>query len=152
MGNDIIFYSAHTRQLCGSTEGKIKAILEQGCIEYNKEQKVFLCKPIMQRNGKPYNFTTYTMQSNKAFGFSCDCQAWTMRYRKHMEDPVKIPLPHCSHVAALWEYIKRGHIIKREKTKIKNIEDFLKQDGFMRPREALKVGVLTEIIGAKVKL
>ncbi|VVB58112.1 Uncharacterised protein [Candidatus Anstonella stagnisolia] len=114
MENGIIFYSAHARALCGSTEGKIKAILAQGCIEYDKERKVFLCKPIMQPNGKPYNKTQYEMQRHKILGWSCSCQGWQSKHKKHLEDPIKYPSVGCSHVAALWEHIKRQHIVKRE--------------------------------------
>jgi len=114
MGNGIIFYSEHCRELCGSTASKIAAILAQGCIEYSKEQKVFLCKPIMQQNGKPYNVTTHEIQNHKAFGFSCSCQAWQGRLKRHMEDPIKNRAPFCSHVAAVWEYLKRQHIVRRE--------------------------------------
>lgn len=112
--NDLIFYSNHARALIGKTDDKIRRILTQGCIEYDKENKVFLCKPIMQNNGKPYNSTTYMIERHKAFGFSCDCQGWQSKFRKHEADPINMPSPYCSHVAALYEYLARQHKDRRE--------------------------------------
>ena len=115
----LIFYSEHAREVKGRTADKIKAILEQKAIEYNKEEKCFLCKPILNRDGTPYNSTTHIMKSNKAFGFSCSCQGWTSKYKKHMSDPINSPSPGCSHVASLYEFLKRGHMYERQ-TRIRN--------------------------------
>jgi hypothetical protein len=98
----------------GTTATKIKAIIDQGAIEYDRERKIFLCKPIMQKNGKPYNHTTHELKSHAQFGFSCSCQAWQMRLEKHQEDPINQSAPGCSHVAALYEYLKRQHNTRRE--------------------------------------
>ena len=112
----LVFYSEHAREVKGRTADKIKAILAQNAIEYNKDEKCFLCKPILNRDGTPYNFTTHAMKSNKAFGFSCSCQGWTSKYKKHMADPINMPSPGCSHVNALYEHLKRQHLhIRQEK-------------------------------------
>lgn len=112
----LIFYSSHTKELVGSTEAKIRAILDQGAIEYDKENRQFICKPILQRNGTPYNKTTYTIQNHKAFGFACSCQGWVMKLKKHESDPINSKAPSCSHVAALYEYLKRRNMnIRQEK-------------------------------------
>lgn len=107
--DDLPFYSEHARAMQGSTAGKIKAILAQHAIEYDRENKEFICKPILQADGKPYNSTTYRLKSHKAFGFSCSCQGWTTKFNKHMADPINAAAPGCSHVAALYEFLKRQH-------------------------------------------
>jgi hypothetical protein len=109
--NDIIFYSAHTREFEGSVKNKIRAILEQNAIEYDKNAKLFYCKPIMQKDGKPYNSTTYELKKDKEL-FTCNCQGFKTSLRDSKTDPGKTP--HCAHVAALYEYLKRGHIARRE--------------------------------------
>jgi len=112
----LVFYSEHARELVGSTENKIKAILAQGCIEWDSEKKCFICKPIMQKNGKPYNKTTHIIKNHKAFGFSCSCQWWQMKLKKHESDPINNPAPGCSHICALYEFLKRRNMnIRQEK-------------------------------------
>jgi hypothetical protein len=115
----LIFYSAHTRELQGTTRNKIVAIIAQDAIEYDKENKCYICKPIKQRDGKPYNSTTYRMPSHKAFGFQCDCQGWQSKFKKHMADPINNGAPGCSHVAALYEFLKRRNMsIRTEKVAV----------------------------------
>lgn len=116
--HELPFYSAHARELQGSTGAKIKAILAQNAIEYVREEgnNHFICKPIKAPNGEAYNSTTYILKSHKAFGFSCSCQGWQSKLRKHMADPINMPAPGCSHVAALYEHLKRQHLsVVREK-------------------------------------
>lgn len=114
----LVFYSAHARELVGKTDGKIKAILAQGCIEYVREieNNHFVCKPIMNPDGSPYNKHTYILKASKQFGFTCNCQGWQTKYKKHMTDPVHAHSPNCSHVASLFEFLKRQHLdIRQEK-------------------------------------
>ena len=114
MVEKLIFYSAHTRKFEASVRAKIRAILEQNAIEYDKEQKVFLCKPILQKDGTPYNHTTYTLKAHKEFEWTCSCQGFQTKLKEYGKDMENQPRPHCAHVAALWEYIKRGHLARRE--------------------------------------
>ena len=106
---NLIFYSAHAREMLGSTKRKIQAILLQKAIEYVRAEgnNHYICKPINNPDGSPYNSTTYEMRSHKIWGWTCNCQAFTMRMKKHMGDPINIQAPSCSHTAAMWEYIKR---------------------------------------------
>lgn len=110
----LIFYSEHARELQGSTAAKISAILAQDAIEYSRERKAWICKPILQGDGRPYNSTTYEMKGHKTFSWSCSCQGWVMKLRKHEADPLHQPAPSCSHVAALWEVLKRRNMALRE--------------------------------------
>ena len=93
MSENLIFYSAHTRKFEGSVKAKIRAILEQNAIEYDKDQKAFFCKPILQPSGKPYNSTTYELRAHREYGFSCSCQAWTTRNKAHEKDLENTPVP-----------------------------------------------------------
>ena len=114
----LVFYSAHARELVGKTDGKIKAILAQNCLEYVREEgnNHYACKPIKNPDGSPYNKHTYELKASKQFGFTCNCQGWQTKYKKHMADPVNSHSPNCSHVAALFEFLKRQHLhIRAEK-------------------------------------
>lgn len=115
----LIYYSEHARELVGSTDDKIRAILEQGCLEYipasDEERGHYLCHPIMQKNGKPYNKTTYKLKpgDKEAGGHtSCSCQGFQVRLKAWNTDPTA-PRPNCSHVAALHELWKKTHHVRQ---------------------------------------
>lgn len=126
----LIFYSDHTRAMQGTVGAKIKAILDQGCIEYAHEYIdtdeehnsnrwaiytcVYICKPIKQLNGKPYNKSTYVLQNHRQFGKSCSCCGWRTMLKRHESDPLNEEAPRCAHVAALYEFLKRQHKERRE--------------------------------------
>jgi hypothetical protein len=114
VNDKLIFYSNHAKELQGSTGSKIRAIIRQGAIEYDKANKRFICKPIDNPDGTPYNSTTYAMKNHSQFGFECDCQGWQTKFKKHNADPINAPSPICSHVAALYEYLKRKNASRRE--------------------------------------
>jgi hypothetical protein len=108
------FYSETARELQGTVREKIAEIIAQNAIIYDQPSKSFLCRPIMRKNGKPYNKTMHCMKSHKTFSWSCSCQGWTMKLARHEADPVNQPAPVCSHVAALWEFLKRRNMSIRE--------------------------------------
>lgn len=107
MGKErIIFYSEHAKELQGSVGDKIEAIIAQGALAYDQQEKCFYCRPIRQLNGKPYNSTTYEIHRHPAYAWSCNCQGWRTKLRKHLQDP-NAPAPGCSHIAALYESFAR---------------------------------------------
>jgi hypothetical protein len=114
--NTLLFYSTHARELVGKTDAKIRAILAQGCIEYVREEgnNHFICKPIMNQDGTPYNKTTYEIKSHKVWGWTCTCQGFQSKMKKHMEDPINNSAPSCSHTIAMWEFIKRWNINRKQ--------------------------------------
>lgn len=102
----IIFWSEHARALQGTVGDKIEAIVQQKCIAYDHNAKIFYVKPIMQKNGKPYNSTTYEIGKHvdPEVKFSCNCQGFRMKEKKWMEGGAR---PSCSHIAALFECFAR---------------------------------------------
>lgn len=111
----LIFYSEHAQELVGSTDAKIKAILEQGCLEYipptQDMRGHYLCHPIKNKDGSPYNSTTYRLfPGDKDCGghTSCTCFGYKQRLRKWHEDP-NAPRPNCSHASALHELWSKQH-------------------------------------------
>ena len=88
---NVQYYSSLEKELKRSQVHKAKKFLEHSCIEYDKEEKGFVCKPI-----EGYNKTTYILKRNKEVegGFACNCQHFVMK-EKRGEDP------RCSHILAL---------------------------------------------------
>lgn len=88
---DVQYYSSLEKELKHSQVHKAKKFLELGCIEYDKELKGFICKPI-----KGYNKTEYHLKSNKNVvgGYECNCQHFVMQTKKGFD-------PRCSHILAL---------------------------------------------------
>lgn len=108
MKTKLIFYSEHARQLEGSVGAKIDRLVN-GHIRYNKKTKCFEILPI-----EGYNSTTHLVKNHKAFGFSCSCQAWQGRLKKHEGKPTEEPAPSCSHVAAVYEHLARMNQERRQ--------------------------------------
>lgn len=111
----LIFYSEHAQELVGSTDAKIRAILEQGCLEYVPEspdmRAHYLCHPIKNKDGTWYNKRTHRLfPHDKDCGghTSCTCQGFNSRLQKWHANP-EAPRPSCSHVAVLHELWSRQH-------------------------------------------
>lgn len=79
-----------------SLRSKAKRFLMEECIEYDKEKKCYLCKPI-----KGYNKTTYEMYP-KAGQFNCSCQFHNNVVMRRLDIPGLV----CSHVLALKLFLK----------------------------------------------
>lgn len=86
-----------------SIRAKARRFLENECIEYDKEKKCYLCKPL-----KGYNKTTYEIRSLPNQQFSCSCQFYNrVVLRQNITNLI------CSHVCALklmlkiWNWKKR---------------------------------------------
>lgn len=115
----LIFWSEHAKELVGSTDDKIRAILEQGCLEYvpasDEAPSHYICKPIMNRDGSPYNKTTYRLKPNdkeEGGNTSCSCFGFRQRSKKWHADPTA-PRPNCSHVAALHQSWAMAHRVRQ---------------------------------------
>ena len=115
----LMFWSAHARELTGSTDGKVKAILAQGCLQYipadGEHSSHYLCHPIKNPDGSPYNKTTYLLKpSDKECGghTSCTCFGFRQQEKKWHADP-DAPRPSCSHAAALHELFSRKHKLRQ---------------------------------------
>lgn len=99
----VIYWSEHYKMLKGVKEGgairtKARKFVELGLIEYDKEDKCYLCKPIIG-----YNKTTYRLFWDKAhlkykgdgYGeFECSCQYNQTTFKM------------CSHCLALYMQLK----------------------------------------------
>jgi len=115
MSEHLVFWSNHAKELQGSTGQKIKAILAQRAIEYVAADRVagthgkFLIHPLKNKDGTPYNKTTYTVESIKGI-FTCDCQGYCSKEERYKADPIENGPPVCSHVAAVHEFLKRIHL------------------------------------------
>ena len=96
--DNVIYWSEHYKQLEGIKEGtairtKARAFLHNNSIQWDKDQKCFICLPI-----KGYNHTTYRM-FKKGENFDCSCQFYN-KVSKDWEKPI------CSHILALYLYLK----------------------------------------------
>ena len=98
----VIYWSAHYKMLKGAEGGaiqtKARKFVELGLIDYDKENKCYLCKPI-----PGYNSTTYhliwdkTKPKYKGEGkgeFECSCQYNQKTFKM------------CSHILALYMQLK----------------------------------------------
>jgi hypothetical protein len=97
--DNVIYWSEHYKQLEGVKEGnairtKARSFLDHNCIQWDKDNKVFVCLPI-----KGYNKTTYRMEKLKDGTFNCSCQFYN-KVSKDWDQPI------CSHILALWLYLK----------------------------------------------
>ena len=97
--NTVQFYSHHAQELKRTQKDKIRKLIEFGCIEYDANEKHYICKPI-----KGYNTRTYKLVTSKEFGFVCNCQGFNAKLRKYRESPLGAPKPSCSHIGALYEH------------------------------------------------
>ena len=111
----LMFYSEHARELVGTTDRKIKAILDQGCLEYVPSDGMhpshYLCHPIKNQDGSWYNKTTHKLKPNdkEAGGnTSCSCFGFQQRLKKWHNNP-DAPRPNCSHTASLHELWSKTH-------------------------------------------
>lgn len=68
---------------------KARRFIENGCIDYDKEKKCYLCRPI-----EGYNNTTYELTPNHG-EFECNCQFFQNVVKKQEAGLI------CSHVLAL---------------------------------------------------
>ena len=107
--NNICYWSNTYKKLITNPQGKAIAakalkFVKNNCIEYDKEKKCYLCKPI-----KGYNSTTYEMrnQYDLPHKFNCTCQF-------HNKVVIKQKELCCSHVAALRMYLKIVNSEKRQ--------------------------------------
>jgi len=98
--NNVVYYSNTYKELRALDDKKwktyaillkAKRFLREGCIEYSKEKKCYLCLPI-----KGYNKTTYEIKSLKDRQFECNCQFYQRVVKKQ-----NIPGLICSHICAL---------------------------------------------------
>jgi len=95
MKNDIQYYE-ESKTYCGLTQPQQKkAQLFLKNIEYDADNKHFICKPI-----KGYNVRTRTFKRSKELGFLCSCQGFQSKLKKYRIDP-EAPAPYCSHIGAL---------------------------------------------------
>ena len=99
--DNVIYWSEHYKQLENVKEGnairtKARAFIspENNCIQWDKDQKCFICLPI-----KGYNKTTYRMNKLKNGSFDCSCQFYN-KVSQFWEQPI------CSHTLALYLYLK----------------------------------------------
>jgi len=107
---NVVYWSTHWKKLV--VEGgdsaigtKAKKFLENDCIEYDKEKKCYLCKPIPE-----YNKTTYEIKWNKELKeFECNCQ--------YNQKTKRI----CSHILALYLQLKIWHSEKKNEEDNKSI-------------------------------
>jgi len=115
---NVIYWSEHYKMLKGVKEGgairtKARKFVELGLIDYDKEKKCYICKPI-----SGYNKTTYHLiwdksrlkYNGKGYGeFECSCQ--------YNQKTLKI----CSHILALymqfriWNWNKKNEIKEQKK-------------------------------------
>lgn len=76
--NGVQLYSAHARELRHTQQHKVMKFVEYGCVEYDRENRVFLCKPI-----EGYNSTTYEIRNSKEFEWECNCQGFQSAKRRY---------------------------------------------------------------------
>jgi len=106
----VIKWSEHYKKLemegekTYSIRAKAKKFVENNCIEYDKEKKCYICKPI-----KGYNSTTYHLV-NKGKEFECSCQFHQKTKRM------------CSHILALYLQLKIWNWNKRAERNINSCE------------------------------
>ena len=98
----VIFWSEHYRQLEGVDQGdairtKAQKWLQANCIEYDSEEKCFLCHPI-----EGYNKTIHEIKAIGNGEFSCSCQFYN---RVCVKNPGLI----CSHILAVYLWLKIYH-------------------------------------------
>lgn len=99
---DVQYYSSMEKELKHSQVHKAHKLLELGCIEYDKERRLFVCKPI-----PGYNSTTYELVSlssaeqvklgDSSVSHSCSCQGYVTKQKRG-------ETPFCSHLLALHYY------------------------------------------------
>jgi hypothetical protein len=91
--NEVQYYSALEKELKHSQKEKAYKFMELGLIEYDKEKKAFVCKPI-----PGYNSTTYQliplkeklMLGDSKIDFECNCHGYQTR-KKRGETPLFCP-------------------------------------------------------------
>ena len=88
-------YDPILKRLKNTQRAKIKKLIENKCIRY-VGNNTYICLPI-----KGYNKTTYIIRRSDIYecGFECNCQGFQTKVKKG-EYPI------CSHIGAVYEYIK----------------------------------------------
>lgn len=115
-GNNVIYYSHHARELKGTVVNKAKKFILLKCIQYDVEFKCFYCNPI-----KDYNKSRYKIWKEKGHkGFQCSCQACQGRMKKGEFNPEIEDTAVCSHVLAIYFWLKIRNWDKER------VEEFLK--------------------------
>lgn len=107
---NIIYYSHHLKAIVDEFGNKIanvirkKALdfLKNKSIRYDDYERVYHCDPI-----QGYNSNSYIIKKEKGHkGFTCDCQNCTTKIKKGEYDPKVEDLAVCSHILALYFYLK----------------------------------------------
>jgi len=108
----VIYWSEHYKMLKGVKEGgairtKARKFVELGLIDYDKEKKCYICKPIPDYNKSTYHIIwdkNRLKYKGEGFGeFECSCQ-----YNQRT-------LKMCSHILALYMQLKIWNWQKRPK-------------------------------------
>ena len=103
------YYSSHTRALGHRQQNKVEKFLEHDCVRYNPDTKQFSIAPI-----PGYNVTEHFLERDSELGWTCDCQGFAVRLKRHLENPLTEPSPICSHICTLLESFARRHKERRE--------------------------------------
>lgn len=125
---NVVHWCEHYKKLEGVKganviRAKAKRFVELECIEYSKEKKSYLCKPI-----KDYNKTFHYMHNTKdELGFDCSCQFY-QKVIKNGEGYI------CSHILALFMQLKIWNWKRREeKQELDKINKMYKEAGIENP-------------------
>lgn len=106
----VIYYSSFTKQVKGNVKSKAKKILELGLIEDFSDVDLFYVNPI-----KGYNKTKYTISRN-GIGYECNCQGCQSKMRKGEYDPQTEEKAACSHILAIYYWLKIKNWNKEDET------------------------------------
>lgn len=88
---EVQYYCHIEEELLHSRKHKAMKFVENKCIEFNKEQNFFVCKPLIGYNTREYRIDR---DSTVEWGYRCNCQFYTMNEKK---DEPKM----CPHILAL---------------------------------------------------
>jgi hypothetical protein len=107
--SDVQFYSSLEKELKHSQIHTARQFIKFNCIEYDREHRLYKCKPI-----PGYNSTTYFLVPNKNAegGYECNCQHFQTQKKKNQ-------FPLCSHILALhynWDATNRLHGVGRHES------------------------------------
>lgn len=97
--DEVQYYSHHAQELKHTQQHKIDKFLEHGCIVYDNVEKCFKCLPIPGYNSRTYVLLNKTVDKS----FICTCQGFVTALKKNGKGS-------CSHVGALYEFLKRQHL------------------------------------------
>jgi len=120
--NGVQLYSAHARELKFTQQHKIRKFIEQDCVQY---------VPVSEGGGywivhhiPGYNSTDYEVRQNRQFEFECNCQGWVTKHRMYQREPNGNNSPSCSHVGAVFEWLKRHNIERKRETVMIKLTEF----------------------------